>query len=74
MQEGFDALRRQPSSLQGWHGPYLEKNVPPDPWGNPYIYQTPGRDGTDGFLVESYGADGAPGGEGVNADIVDGTD
>jgi general secretion pathway protein G len=73
-QEGLDALRNPPSGASGWHGPYLQKDLGNDPWGNPYIYQTPGPNGKDGYLVESYGADGAPGGEGDNADIQDGAD
>ena len=67
-QEGFDALRNQPSGVSGWHGPYLQKDLT-DPWGNPYVYQTPGRNGRDGYLIGSYGADGVQGGDGDNADI-----
>jgi general secretion pathway protein G len=73
-QEGFDALRNPPSGINGWHGPYLQKDMTPDPWGNQYIYSTPGPNGRDGYMVESYGADGAPGGDGDNADIMDGSD
>jgi general secretion pathway protein G len=73
-QEGFDSLRNPPSGANGWHGPYLNKDLGTDPWGNPYIYSTPGPNGHDGYVVESYGADGAPGGEGDNADIMDGAD
>lgn len=47
-------------------GGYL-KALPKDPWGNPYQYRQPGEHGA--FDVFSYGADGQPGGEGVNADI-----
>lgn len=47
---------------------YLEnKNVPKDPWGNDYIYLSPGEHGD--YDLSSYGADGARGGEGKNADI-----
>ncbi len=72
--EGFDALRTQPNGATGWKGPYLQKDLTADPWGNPYIYQTPGPNGHDGYLVESYGADGVSGGDGDNADIMDGSD
>ena len=41
-----------------------------DSWGRPYVYLYPGQDHADGFDVKSYGADGQPGGEGENADIV----
>jgi general secretion pathway protein G len=41
-----------------------------DPWNRPYVYLYPGQDHADAFDVKSYGADGQPGGEGENADIV----
>ena len=44
------------------------KRLPNDPWGNPYHYSNPGRDGRP-FDIVSYGADGKSGGEGQNADI-----
>lgn len=48
---------------------YLDSHrVPDDPWGKPYVYLVPGRLG-DPFEIISYGADGEPGGEGVEADI-----
>ena len=40
-----------------------------DPWGHPYIYKFPGDHGDEPDII-SYGADGAPGGDGINADIV----
>lgn len=47
---------------------YLEsKKVPKDPWGNDYIYVSPGEHGD--YDLSSFGADGAKGGEGKNADI-----
>lgn len=57
------------SSKQGWDGPYLPKAVPLDPWGNSYVYRTPGEDGMPYYLA-SMGKDGEVGGEGDNADIV----
>ncbi|MDY6842629.1 MAG: type II secretion system major pseudopilin GspG [Thermodesulfobacteriota bacterium] len=51
-------------------GGYLEKGkVPKDPWGNSYIYISPGVYDTDGYDIESYGSDGEDGGEGKNSDI-----
>ncbi|MEE9258826.1 MAG: type II secretion system protein GspG, partial [Nitrospinaceae bacterium] len=47
---------------------YLKKEVPKDPWGNPYIYRSPGEHGDYDLL--SYGADDAEGGEGTDLDIV----
>jgi len=65
--EGLEALRANPN-LTGWDGPYLKKDLPPDPWGNPYHYRSPGEHGE--YDLWSYGADGAPGGEGESQDIV----
>ncbi len=64
--EGLNALVTNPG-VPGWDGPYLKKGVPLDPWGRPYIYISPGQHGDYDLL--SYGADGAPGGEGENQDI-----
>jgi general secretion pathway protein G len=47
-------------------GGYI-KRLPVDPWGNPYMYASPGVHGD--VDIWSYGADGAPGGEGPNAEI-----
>ncbi len=41
-----------------------------DPWGRDYVYLYPGQVHSDGFDIKSYGADGQPGGDGENADIV----
>ncbi len=50
-------------------GGYLDTNeIPKDPWGNPYIYRSPGENGRP-YEIISLGADGKEGGEGVNADI-----
>ncbi|MFQ5682175.1 MAG: type II secretion system major pseudopilin GspG [Candidatus Binatia bacterium] len=66
-QEGLDALSRSPGGSERWDGPYLKKKVPEDPWGAPYIYRSPGEHGP--YDLFSYGADGAPGGEGQNRDV-----
>jgi general secretion pathway protein G len=66
-EEGLQALREKPPAAKSWKGPYLKKEVPDDPWGYPYIYRSPGRNG--GFEIVSYGADGKEGGEGENADV-----
>ncbi len=50
-------------------GGYLDTHkVPNDPWGNPYIYRSPG-DNNRPYEIICLGADGKEGGEGVNADI-----
>jgi general secretion pathway protein G len=66
--EGLEALRVQPHDVTKWDGPYLPKDVPPDPWGNPYQYSSPGEHGD--YDLFSLGADGALGGEGEDEDIV----
>lgn len=70
--DGLQALITPPATLSGsskWKGPYLEMNsVPKDPWGNDYIYNKPGLDNRE-YDIISYGKDGVPGGEGLNADI-----
>ena len=70
-EQGLQWLTAPPldPSLQAlWKGPYIEGSVPMDPWTNPYQYKTPGED-NKAFSVYSFGADGKPGGEGLNADI-----
>ena len=71
-------MRRYPKELEeliqssedskNWEGPYLKKDLPTDPWDNPYIYKCPGDDRRD-YDIISYGADGQPGGDKENADI-----
>src|SRR5574341_966892 len=36
-QEGLEALRQRPGSLERWDGPYLKKEIPRDPWGNNFV-------------------------------------
>ncbi|MGB1197712.1 MAG: type II secretion system major pseudopilin GspG [Thalassotalea sp.] len=64
----LDALRVK-GETKDWDGPYLPKNIPLDPWGNPYEYRTPGDNG-NAFYLASFGKDGQSGGEDENADIV----
>jgi general secretion pathway protein G len=66
-EEGMQALRQKPGTLDRWDGPYLKKDLPLDPWGKPYMYKSPGDHGP--YDIVSYGADGAPGGEGDNRDL-----
>ena len=65
--EGLKALVEEPSNLQKWKGPYIRRDVADDPWGNPYIYRSPGKEGS--YDLFSYGADGSAGGDGPNGDI-----
>ena len=68
--DGLRALVQPPAGLaqpdRYRPGGYV-KRLPDDPWGRPYLYANPGRNGT--FDVYSFGADGQEGGEGENADI-----
>lgn len=70
-EEGLAVLYAAPVDERAkarWRGPYLDEAVPSDPWGKPYQYSIPGRDGLP-FAIYSLGADGQPGGEGNDADI-----
>ena len=71
-EQGLQALVERPDAenvSQNWRkGGYLEKGkVPKDPWGNEFIYLSPGIQGD--YDITSYGADGVPGGEDENKDI-----
>jgi general secretion pathway protein G len=68
-EQGLEALVRKPTSEplpRRWKG-YLAR-IPLDPWGNPYVYISPGIH-SPGFDIISFGRDGREGGEGENADI-----
>lgn len=69
-EQGLQALVRKPGSgripKQYPTGAYMPK-IPADPWGGAYIYVSPGRHGA--FDLVSYGADGAEGGSGNDADV-----
>jgi general secretion pathway protein G len=63
-------LFENPGEASGWKGPYVDnRDNLKDPWGNDFQLVIPGRKNFD-FDVVSYGADGQPGGEGDNEDIV----
>ncbi|MCE5336584.1 MAG: type II secretion system major pseudopilin GspG [Desulfobacteraceae bacterium] len=66
-QEGLESLRKNPGH-DHWDGPYLPKDIPPDPWGKAYIYRCPGEHGD--YDLFSLGADGQEGGDGENADVL----
>jgi general secretion pathway protein G len=71
-QQGLNALWEKPTldPPANWRGPYLRKPVPPDPWGRMYLYAFPGQQNPLGYDLLSFGADGKPGGEGEDADIL----
>jgi len=64
---GLQALTAAPANEPKWQGPYLDKAVPLDSWGNPYIYRIPGEQRE--YDLISLGKDGKPGGVDENADI-----
>lgn len=67
--QGLDALNAAPQEVaEYWRGPYLDDDVPLDPWRKPYVYEFPAET-RHGFALYSLGADSAPGGEDLNADI-----
>jgi general secretion pathway protein G len=69
--EGLHALWERPengSAADFWNGPYINKPVPKDPWGNDYEYLNPGY-GSMVYSILSFGADGLEGGTGNDADI-----
>ena len=68
-EEGLQALRIKPAEANQWQGPYLPQDIPVDPWGRPYLYKYPGEHGDEPDLI-CLGADGQPGGDGINGDVV----
>ncbi len=66
-EQGLGALVSRPENVPKWSGPYLQKDVPLDPWGKPYQYKAPGE--RREYDILSFGKDGQPGGAGEAADI-----
>ncbi|WP_363352159.1 type II secretion system major pseudopilin GspG [Methylocystis echinoides] len=63
-EEGLTALVQRPAAISSWSGPYLKGNaVPQDPWGHPYLYRAPGRNGP--YDVASMGPEGREGSAGA---------
>jgi general secretion pathway protein G len=67
VEQGLGALTARPQGLAKWNGPYMQRAVPPDPWGRPYQYKSPGEHGD--FDLYSFGKDGQVGGSGEDADV-----
>ena len=68
--QGLDALVNKPSTgaeAGNYRSSGYMSRIPLDPWGNPYIYVSPGSHGD--FDIISLGAGGLEGGDGINADI-----
>ncbi|MFH0954389.1 MAG: type II secretion system major pseudopilin GspG [Verrucomicrobiota bacterium] len=58
----LQGLLTAPGGAQNWRGPYLEKGMPKDPWGNDYIYACPGSRNPHSYDLHSMGPDAADGG------------
>lgn len=79
-EQGLAALWQKPVLVpvpESWKGPYVDKEIKSDPWGNSYVYVQKGSPSFPDscpqnipFAILSYGADGKSGGEGSNSDIV----
>lgn len=69
--QGLEALWEKPlyhPVPAGWNGPYVDREIQKDPWGNSFVYST-GRNRKLPFTVMSYGKDGVEGGTGDGEDI-----
>lgn len=67
-EQGLSALIQKPNDVRNWQGPYLEDELPKDPWGNAYQYKSPAMNIQE-FALYSLGADSKLGGDGLNADV-----
>jgi general secretion pathway protein G len=66
--EALQQLVVAPGNADGWLGPYAKETDFKDPWHNPIEYRRPGDDEAP-YKLTSLGADGKPGGDGVDKDI-----
>jgi general secretion pathway protein G len=70
-EQGLQALVTKPSGVSGWNGPYVkDESGLKDPWGRPYEYRSPSQRPGHPFDIISLGADGKPGGEGEDEDLM----
>jgi general secretion pathway protein G len=58
---GLLDLIQQPRDSQNWQGPYLEGEIPLDPWGHAYVYEYPGKRNPRSYDLYSFGPDGRDG-------------
>ncbi|MBP2169737.1 general secretion pathway protein G [Erwinia toletana] len=54
--QGLKALHERPNGVKNWRGPYLSKEVPADPWGNPFQWHNPTRKKNVVYEVELLAA------------------
>jgi general secretion pathway protein G len=70
-EQGLNALAAKPTGVAGWNGPYVkDSDGLRDPWGRPYQYRSPSQRPGHAYDIISLGADGKPGGEGEDADLI----
>jgi len=69
-EQGLRVLYFEPESeIAGWAGRYVRKPNFADPWGNDYVYRSPGEQSEQPYEIVSYGRDAQEGGEGPDEDI-----
>jgi general secretion pathway protein G len=61
--DGLKELVTQPRNAKNWRGPYLQGDIPKDPWGNDYIYESPGKHNPSTYDIMSMGKDARVGGD-----------
>ncbi len=68
--QGLEALVKKPSdpNIKNWRPDGYVKQLVKDPWGHEYVYVAPGTNGAP-YDLYSLGADGQPGGQGLDADL-----
>ncbi|WP_334021630.1 type II secretion system major pseudopilin GspG [Alteromonas sp. S015] len=67
-EEGLALLIDNVSNDSNWDGPYLDGELPLDPWDRPYQYSNE-KTKSQPFALYSFGADGKLGGEDYDTDI-----
>jgi len=68
--QGLQALMTAPQGVSHWSGPYLKgEKIPEDPWGRPFVYQSPSQRPGHEFDLFTLGPTGKPGGTGADAPI-----
>jgi general secretion pathway protein G len=60
---GLNDLFQAPRNAENWKGPYIKNEIPNDPWGRPYVYESPGKHNPSSYDLLSLGADGRAGTE-----------
>ena len=64
--EGLKALVEMPGNVKNWHGPYIKRGVPNDPWSQPYVYRFPGTKNANSYDLFSMGEDQREGNDDID--------